>query len=375
MIINNKRALAYTSRISEIYPIEGADNIELAQVLGWKVIVKKSEFKIGDLCVFFEIDSKLPEADWSEFMRAKDFRVKTMKLNKFNVISQGLALPIKNFLTLPIPEKELIDLTDELGVTYYEVEDNIRKADVLLDNIKFKKKRIWKFLMKYNWFRKILFYFLSRKDKQEMFPAFISKTDEERIENQPFRLKDNITQYVMTEKLDGTSCTYGMKRIKKNKFKFFVCSRNKNIQKDETSIYWQLNEKYKIENVLRTYLEESPNENWVYIQGEGLSPKVQGNRYKLQEPDLYLFNLVTSSNGRYSSYDGKSFAEKNKMKWVPILGVSVLSSDMEDVKQQAVGKSVLNENTIREGIVYRTLDGKDSFKNVSRDYLLKRYKN
>lgn len=375
MIINNKRALAYTSRISEIYPIDGADNIELAQVLGWKVIVKKSEFKIGDLCVFFEIDSKLPEADWSEFMRSKNFKVKTMKLNKFNVISQGLALPIKNFLTLHIPEKELIDLTDELGVTYYEVEDNARKADVLLDNVKFKKKRIWKFLMKYNWFRKILFYFLSRKEKQEMFPSFISKTDEERIENQPFRLKDNITQYVLTEKLDGTSCTYGMKRIKKNKFKFFVCSRNKNIQKDDTSIYWQLNKKYQIENVLRTYLEENSNENWIYIQGEGLAPKVQGNPYKLQEPDLYLFNLVTSSSGRNSSYDGKSFAEKNKMKWVPILGVSVLPCDMEELKQQAVGYSVLNENTIREGIVYRTLDGKDSFKNVSREYLLKRYKN
>jgi hypothetical protein len=166
-----------------------------------------------------------------------------------------------------------------------------------------------------------------------------------------------------------------MKRIRKNKFKFFVCSRNKNIEKDDTSIYWQLNEKYKIENVLRTYLEENPNENWIYIQGEGLAPKVQGNPYKLQEPDLYLFNLVTSSNGRHSSYDGKSFAEENKMKWVPILGVSVLPSDMEELKQQAVGYSVLNENTIREGLVYRTLDGKDSFKNVSREYLLKRFKN
>ena len=94
MINDGKRALAYIVIIDSITPIEGADNIELAHVGGWNVIVKKDEFKAEDLAVFFEIDSKLPETEWSEFLRPKHFKIKTMKLGKFGVISQGLLLPI-----------------------------------------------------------------------------------------------------------------------------------------------------------------------------------------------------------------------------------------------------------------------------------------
>ena len=128
MIINKKRALAYTAKCGAIRPIEGADNIELMAVNGWNVIVKKGEFKEGDFCVYFEIDSKLPMAEWSLFMAAKHYKVKTMKLNKFKVISQGLALPLTSFDTY-IPLEENIDLTDTLGVTYSVEEDNKRKAE------------------------------------------------------------------------------------------------------------------------------------------------------------------------------------------------------------------------------------------------------
>ena len=85
------RSLAHIEKIEWIKEIKGADNIELIGVLGWECIAKKGEFKVGDLCVYFEIDSKLPEKDWSEFLRPKHFKVKTLKLGKFNVISQGLA--------------------------------------------------------------------------------------------------------------------------------------------------------------------------------------------------------------------------------------------------------------------------------------------
>ena len=93
----SERSLAHIEKIAWIKPIEGADNIELIGILGWVCIAKKGEFSVGDLAVYFEIDSKLPEAEWSEFMRPKHFKVKTMKLGKFNVISQGLALPISLF--------------------------------------------------------------------------------------------------------------------------------------------------------------------------------------------------------------------------------------------------------------------------------------
>ena len=129
MLINGKRALAYTVKCGAIKPIEGADNIELMAVNGWNVITKKGEFKEGDMCVYFEIDSKLPARDWSEFMIKKGYKVKTMKLNKFGVVSQGLALPVDVF-EIKIPNEEGVDLTDILEVTYSVEEDNKRKAEI-----------------------------------------------------------------------------------------------------------------------------------------------------------------------------------------------------------------------------------------------------
>ena len=129
MIINEKRALAYTARCGKIEKIEGADNIELMSVLGQKVIVKIGEFHESDLCVYFEIDSKLPEKEWSAFMESKKYKVKTMKLGKFGVISQGLALPVSIF-DVDIPNEENVDVTELLGVAYAVEEDNVRKAKI-----------------------------------------------------------------------------------------------------------------------------------------------------------------------------------------------------------------------------------------------------
>nr|DAG36869.1 MAG TPA: putative RNA ligase [Caudoviricetes sp.] len=208
MIINNKRALAYTARCGKIEKITGADNIELMSVLGWKVITKIDEFQEGDLCVYFEIDSKLPEKEWSEFMAKKGYKVKTMKLGKFGVISQGLALPI-NVFDVEIPTEEGIDVTDLLGVTYAVAEDNIRKKSD--PNAKYKRMsakhpklfstRIVRWLMRRQWGMQLMFFFFGKKrDTPLSFPSFVSKTDEERCENQPWRLDDGQT-YIATEKL------------------------------------------------------------------------------------------------------------------------------------------------------------------------------
>lgn len=383
MIINNKRALAYTVRVGEISKIEGADNIELISVLGWKVIAKIGEFHEGDLCVYFEIDSKLPEAEWSEFMRAKHFKVKTMKLGKFNVISQGLALPLEAF-GMEMPLEENVDLTETLGVTYSVEEDNVRKNGD--PNAKYKSmaarkpnifKKPWaRWMMKREWGRKVMFFFFGRKkDNPRGFPTFISKTDEERVENQPWRIGDGKT-YLCTEKLDGTSCTYALERKGKKKFEFYVCSRNVRQQDEKQecyhdhNIYWDLAFKYDIENKLKEYLEQHPSYKWVCIQGEGVG-SVQGNPLKLKEDDLYVFNFKTSEYGRYSSIKGRQIIEDWKMKWVPIIGEVQMPDTMEELKRLATGPSVVNPDVMREGFVYRSLDGTDSFKNVSREYLLK----
>ena len=384
MIINNKRALAYIQHVTNIRPIDGADNIEQCNVLGWNLICKKGEFHEGDPCVYIEIDSKVPDREEFEFLRAKGFKVKTMKLGKFNCISQGLAMPQSAFKELA-GLSEGTDVTDILGIKYSVQEDNTRKGNGD-PNAKYKSmaarhhkifKQKWaRWMMRRSWGRKVMFFFFGKKkDNPRGFPSFVSKTDEERVENQPWRIGDGKT-YLATEKLDGTSCTYALERKGRNKFEFYVCSRNVRQQDEKQecyhdhNIYWDLAFKYNIEQHLKDFLNKFPQLKWVCIQGEGVG-SVQGNPLKLKEDDLYVFNFKDSESGRYNSIAGRAIIEKMGMKWVPILGEVQMPDTMEELKALATGKSKVNPDVMREGIVYRSLDGSDSFKNVSREYLIK----
>lgn len=383
MIINDRRALAYIQHVTNIRPIEGADNIEQCNVLGWNLICKKGEFHEGDPCVYIEIDSKVPEREEFEFLRAKGFKVKTMKLGKFNCISQGLAMPQSAFKELT-GLSEGTDVTDILGIKYSVQEDNARKGNGD-PNAKYKSmaarhqkifKQKWaRWMMRRSWGRKIMFFFFGKKkDNPRGFPTFVSKTDEERVENQPWRIGDGKT-YLATEKLDGTSCTYALERKGRNKFEFYVCSRNVRQQDEKQecyhdhNIYWDLAFKYNIEQHLKDFLNQFPQLQWVCIQGEGVG-SVQGNPLKLTKDDLYVFNFKESQTGRWSSMAGAGQVREWGMKWVPILGEVQMPDTMEELKVLATGKSKVNPDVMREGIVYRSLDGSDSFKNVSREYLL-----
>ena len=129
--------------------------------------------------------------------------------------------------------------------------------------------------------------------------------------------------------------------------------------------------KYDIENKLRKYLNENHWLTYVCIQGEGVG-SVQGNPLKLQEDDLYVFNFIDSDTGRYASTVGKYVIESMGMKWVPILDTNyMMPTDMEEFKQFATAKSVVDPNVMREGIVLRDPTNDFNFKNVSREYLLK----
>ena len=267
------RSLAHIEKITNIRNIPGADNIQVANVLGWTIIVRKGEFEENSKAVFFEIDSKLPETEWSEFMRTKHFKVKTMKLGKFGVISQGLALPISVF-DVEIPNEENVDVTELLGVTYSVEEDNARKKTD--HNAKYKSmasrhqkifKQPWaRWMMRREWGRKVMFLFFGRKkDKPLSFPThfpFIHKTDEERCENMGWIL-ENKEPWVKTQKIDGTSSTYILERKGKNKWEYYVCSRNvrqitpsqKNYHADiEGNVYWMMDEKYHIKDFLQKYI-------------------------------------------------------------------------------------------------------------------------
>ena len=383
MIINDKRALAYVVTIDEIKPIEGYDRVEYARTNGWWVIISKNDnLKVGDKCVYFEVDSKVnAEDERFTFLEKRHYKIKTQKICK--VISQGLLMPLSLFPEIGDADINT-DVTETLKVIYAVEEDNSRKK--FDPNAKYKAmaarrpnifKKPWaKWTMRRAWGRKVMFFFFGKKkDKPRGFPSFVSKTDEERVENQPWRIGDGKT-YLATEKLDGTSCTYALERKGKNKFEFYVCSRNVRQQDEKQecyhdhNIYWDLAFKYDIEKHLKNYLLITPELKWVCIQGEGVG-FVQGNPLKLQEDDLYVFNFKDSIRGRIPSDQGKYIIESWGMKWVPILGEVQMPDTMEELKQLATGKSVVNPNVIREGLVYRSLDGSDSFKNVSREYLLK----
>lgn len=385
MLINGERALAYVVAIDEIKPIDGYDRVEYARTNGWWVVISKNDaLKVGDKCVYFEIDSKVPATDERfRFLEPKKFKIKTQKMCK--VYSQGLLMPLRLFPELGDAEINT-DVTQKLGVVYSVAEDNVRKWNANGDS-KYKsmgarhpklfKTKPIRWLMKRKWGRKLLFFFFGKKkDKPLAFPDFVKKTDEERVENQPWRVGDG-KQYVLTEKLDGTSSTYALHRKGRTKYEFYVCSRNVR-QADENqktyhdhNIYWDMAFKYDIERHLREYLEAHKDCEWVCIQGESVG-SVQGNPLKLTEDDLYIFNFITSKLGRSGSLEGKEIIESWGMKWAPVLGIGETQATMEELKEFADGKSAVNPNVLREGIVYRSLDGSDSFKNVSRQFLLKK---
>jgi hypothetical protein len=181
----------------------------------------------------------------------------------------------------------------------------------------------------------------------------------------------------VTEKLDGTSTTFILERKGKNKFEFYVLSRNVR-QKDEKqscyhdhNIYWDMAFKYNIEDVLREILQMRPDLKYVCIQGESVG-SVQGNPLRLPEDDFYAFNFIDSENGRWPSYNGSCLLAKYGIKWVPILDTNfMMPNDMEEFKQMATAPSVVNPEVMREGIVLRDSATDFSFKNVSREYLLK----
>lgn len=389
MIINDKRALAYVVTIDEIKPIEGYDRVEYARTNGWWVIIGKADnLHVGDKCVYFEVDSKVNSEDERfTFLEKRNYKIKTQRMCK--VISQGLLMPLSAFPELGDADVNT-DVTDKLKVTYAVEEDNARKGKVD-PNAKYRsmtarhqkifKKKWARWMMRREWGRKIMFFFFGKKkDNPRTFPThfpFIHKTDEERCENLVNVVLGYERPLIVTEKLDGTSSTYILERKKKNKYEFYVLSRNVR-QADEKqecyhdhNIYWDMAFKYDIEAHLKEYLEQNPDCPYVCIQGESVG-SVQGNPLKLAEDDFYCFNFIDGRVGRVDSVTGRDIVAAWNIKWVPILDTNyMMPSDMEEFKEFATAKSVVNPNVLREGIVLRDPTNDFSFKNVSREYLLK----
>lgn len=360
------RKLASIQKVLELRPIDGADRIEVAQVLGWECVVKKGEFKVGENVIYIEVDSKLPPKPEFEFLAQRKYRVKTIKLRK--QVSQGLVLPISN---LPKGNYKIgDDVTDIMGIVKHDPQAEKEKR--LMEQELAKANRFVKYMSKFGWFRKIFI-----KEKRAKFPTFISKTDETRIQNIPQVCNTNkYDKFIVTEKLDGQSGTYflvknerkGFAKFMKPKYTFGVCSRNLLLPNENDSSYWTIARKYNIQEVLESLIGDN---KFVCIQGEILGEGIQSNRYKVDKYDFYAFNLLYP-NRKITSVDAKTTLEEYGIKFVPILETEFkLKENVSEMVDYSKGKSVVTKNVTREGVVIRNYEKDLSFKVINPDWLLK----
>ena len=399
---NQERELAYVVLIDGIEPIPGYDRVEHAIVGGWRVIVQTDQFKVGDPAIYFEIDSKVPaDRECFAFLEKRNYKVKTLKMCK--TISQGLLMHAddfgwhiaRTFDTVCIIDNEQIShfandesrfLTKLLGVTYADEDDNARKAPSVdkYKKMAMRHKKLFKnpfvqCIMRYEIGRKIMFFFFGKKkDKKNGWPTWVQKTDEERVQNMPWILT-NDEKWIATEKVDGTSTTFTMKRKKFDKKELYVCSRNvcfDSIEKScfyDSNVYWEMAQKYNIFNVLAQMLDEHPNEEWITIQGETYGAGVQRREYSILDHDFAAFNLIFSTQGRVGTKQMIDILTPYGIPCVPVIEYEMYINQFENVDAilaYAEGDSQLDGKP-REGIVFRTLDGAKSFKAVSNSFLLK----
>lgn len=386
-MLNEKkeRELAYVVKVDEIRPIEGADRVEVAIVNGWHIMVRKDQFKPGDLAVYFEIDSKVPAEEPFMFLEPKHFKIKTQKYFKGTVISQGLLMGFEDFGWEKDAYKLGDFLTQKLKVTYAVEEDNARKASSV-DKYKKMAQRHGKlfshqpfrWLMRRTWGKKVLFLFFGKtSDKKAGWPAWVAKTDEERVENMPW-IFDNKSPFVATEKIDGTSTTFTMKRGKFGKNDFYVCSRNVIFDKPDkncfydTNVYIEMAEKYDIEKILESIFSDNPDLDWVTLQGETYGAGIQKRDYGLKEHRFAGFNFITSKEGRWDSVRAAKFMTQYNIPWVPILDENyILPDTIEELRAFSHSEGSRIDGVIKEGIVFRSQDGSMSFKCVDPEFLLK----
>jgi RNA ligase (TIGR02306 family) len=340
------RKLATIRVIDALNPIEGADAIECATIGGWKVVVKKGEFNVGDRAVYCEIDSWIPTELAPFLSKGKEPRVfegirgerlRTVKLR--GQLSQGLLLN----LDLAIPQTNSFaegdDVSEVLNIVKWEMPMNAQLAGMARGN----------------------------------FPSLIPKTDQERAQNM---VKEIVSanevgmRFEITEKLEGSSMTCYL-----IDGEFGVCSRNLDLKETEGNAFWQVARRDGIEEKMRNETDE----NWDFaIQGELIGPGIQGNIYNLKEVEFRVFDVYDITNGCYlNPLPRRNLIACMDLKHVPVLVAAgslydtLGITDIPQLLKFAEGKSVMGMiGCEREGIVFKEVSGGMTFKVISNKYLL-----
>jgi len=333
------RKMAHIETVRELLPIPDADQILMAKVLDWELVVRKGEFKEGNKCVYIEIDSLLPENNPNfAFMEPRKYRVKTIRLR--GQISQGLALPI----TILPEEKQNLEPGEDVS----EILNIIKYEPPIHPHLRGKVKGL--------------------------FPSFLRKTDEERIQNCGWLLEVyRGVEVYLSEKLDGSSMTTYIRNGE-----FGVCSRNLELKREDEdklrNAFWICADAHNIEQRLR-----SLNMN-IALQGELIGPNIQKNRLRLTELKCLFYNVFNIDESKYFDFvDFVRIIRELGLETVPIITETMeLDHTPKELITMAVGNSTLYQGGFREGLVFRAKQelivprhGRFSFKAINPEYLLK----
>ena len=297
-------------RILKLESHSNADSLDIASVLGWQVIVKKGQFKEGDLVVYIATDTIVPEIPEFEFLRKEKFRVKPIKLR--GVVSQGIVFPLSILDNIDkIELKEGLDITAVLGIEHYE---------------------------------KPIPACMNGEVKGNFPTVLLSKTDEVRLQAYPELLEEFHGKLCYsTVKLDGTSATYVF-----HNNEFHVCGRNYEYKDTVENVYWSIAKKYNIENILK-------NTN-IAIQGECVGPGIQGNPAGFKQVDFFIFNVVDITTRRILSLEDMiRFSKHSKIPIVPLDGKFKFDHNYDQLMEMSKGMYAESKNQ-REGIVIRPLE-------------------
>ena len=259
------RKLASIQRIWKIEPIEGADRIELAHVLGWQCVVNKGLFQPMDTGVYFEIDSFLPTRPEFEFMRAtsykksdvmgEGFKLRTMRFR--GEISQGLLLPLSQFPEIPAETEIGTDVTELLGVKKWEIEERVTTGGTAIGTL----------------------------------PYDIPHTDETRVQEEPALIQAFAgLEYYISTKMDGSSHSIGI-----DEDGFHVTGHNYEYKDDGASSFYELVKARGYREKMEAFANKE-NLTTFTIQGELCAPGIQQNRLRLIKPEWYVFTI--QENGK-----------------------------------------------------------------------------
>ena len=340
-----ERKMATIRRIDTIGPIEGADAIEVATVGGWKVVVKKGDFNVGDLAIYVEIDAWVPSTIAPFLTKPDQYpkvfegvqgeRLRTVRLR--GQLSQGLLMPMSvmtNNGVIAQVLKEDEDVSQALGIVKYEAPIPACLAG----------------------------------EVKGMFPGFIPKTDQERIQNLSVELAEWVRlgyTFEVTEKLDGTSMTAFMVDGV-----FSICSRNLELKPNPDNSMF----KAALKQNLEAKLAQSGRN--LALQGELIGNGIQGNKYKLKDQGFYVFDIYDIDAKRYlTPAERKAFVAEWNIAHVPVFqsAVSLDGLTIDMLLKNAEGKSVMGdiEGPEQEGLVYKANEAEVSFKVISNRFLLR----